>query len=84
MNKSIRIVKKEYTYWDTFNDNCITDISYKLQYQKSFIGIKYWKDFKEMLCGMCDCYTSTIWMSDKDLLINRFNCTMNEVKYTYE
>lgn len=94
-----RIIKKEYTRWKEpqnmkvegvwikHGGECITDISYKLQYQKSFIGIKYWKDFTETLYGGYGepfIYTSTVWMSDQCLLIDRFNCEMTKTKCTYE
>lgn len=82
-----RIVKKEYNTWEDHKNTCLNHVSYKVQYQKSFMGIKYWKDFKETSYAGYDVpfiSSKTVWMSDKDLLINRFNCGMTKTKYTYE
>ena len=76
-----RIIKREYSTWESHKEICLNHVEYKLQYEKNFIGIKYWKDFKETFCGMGDRFTSTIWMNDKDLLINRFYCHFNKDKY---
>ena len=85
MNNKTRIVKKEYTYWDSdFNEGCIPVVQYKLQYQKSFLGFKYWVDFVESFHGFRGHFSSIIWMDNKDELITRFNCSMSKIKYTYE
>lgn len=85
-NISTRIVRKESTYWKTYGEDigCIIEVHYKLQYKKKFLFFDYWVDFKETLCGMGDCFTSTIWEKDKDTLIARYNCTATKDKYSYE
>lgn len=80
----IRIVKKEFSTWEDHKNECLNHTQYKLQYQKSFLGIKYWKNFKEVFCGMEDCFTSTIWMNSKEDLIKRFNCEISKIKISYE
>ena len=78
------IVKREFTSWEDHKQICLTHIEYKLQYEKNFLGIKYWRNFKEFYWGIEGYCSSTIWMKDKKALINRFNCVMNETKYTFE
>lgn len=86
MEMKTRIVREESTRWNSYGENkgCVTEVHYKMQYRKSFLGFKYWKNFTELICGMGNCMESTIWMKDKKALINRFNCAMNKTKYTFE
>lgn len=80
----IRFIKREYTTWEDFKNVCISHTDYKLEYQCSFLGIKYWKTFKEVLCGIEDCYSNTVWKNSKEELLTMYNCTKNKDKYTIE
>jgi len=81
----IRFIKREYTTWEDFKGICLPHTEYKLQYQKSFLGINYWKTFTETLCGgMGDCFTTPIFSNSKEELLKRYNCAKNKDKYIIE
>jgi hypothetical protein len=80
----IRFIKRETTFWNR-NNVCENNVYYKLQYQKNILGLDFWKDFKEMLCGgMGDCYSNVVWEKDKQVLLDRFICKRTKDKYTIE